>query len=169
MSKKTILIILVVVAAIAVLFYWSDGSNPIDSIFENATSTTPSSKSNETGTTKTTSQPSTKTTYPAKTQTPVTNTNPGNVTPALPRAQINFTDAGFTPISMQVKLGQTIRFMNLGGKLMWIVPDSNYPEFAQANPVSRGEYWDFTFNKAGTWRYHNKEDASKTGTISVQY
>lgn len=86
---------------------------------------------------------------------------------------ITYTDEGFSPVSVTVKQGETVTFENKSSNSFW--PASNdhpshliYPEFDPKKKIPAGESYTFTFDKIGTWGYHNHIKASQKGTIIVE-
>lgn len=56
---------------------------------------------------------------------------------------------------------------------MWVASNphpihTNYPAFDEKAPVINGSSWSFTFDKIGTWGYHNHRNPSSGGTIVVE-
>lgn len=97
--------------------------------------------------------------------------------------RVTYTDAGFSPETITIKLGDTVTFVNEGDGRMWVgadehpthteyagtsrsehCPDSSGTAFDQCEA---GESFTFTFTKAGTWGYHNHSLASHAGTVIV--
>ncbi len=91
-----------------------------------------------------------------------------------PSVAVFLNESGFEPHSLSISLGQTVRFINHhSSSTMWIVSDSHpthltYPALNEKAPVQGGGIYEFVFNKAGIWKYHNESDLSKTGTIIVK-
>lgn len=98
-------------------------------------------------------------------------------------ATITYTDDGFSPATLAMKKGETVRFKNESSGMMWVASaihptHSLYPEktstdclgssFDQCRAGGNGEVWEFTFNETGTWKYHNHIRASKTGEVVVE-
>jgi len=96
---------------------------------------------------------------------------------------ISYTDESFSPNSVTVKKGQTVRFVNNSSQDTWpasaVHPThSVYPEktegdcfgsaFDACKRLKPGESWEFTFNEVGEWRYHDHVHASKTGVVVVE-
>lgn len=98
-------------------------------------------------------------------------------------ALIEFTDDGFTPKDVTIREGQRVRFLNKStDQQTWpasaVHPThSLYPgksasdclgsEFDACRGLKGGEYFDFTFNYKGQWRFHDHLHASKTGSVTV--
>ena len=95
---------------------------------------------------------------------------------------ITFTDDGFSPADITIKQGTRVRFINASKEAFWpaigVHPTHTlYPEkektdclgssFDACQDVQPGEFFDFTFNYLGTWRYHDHLHAYQTGTITV--
>jgi plastocyanin len=95
--------------------------------------------------------------------------------PTLVKAKdisIEMTDWGFSPDYQVVTKGDKVIFKNIGKEGHW--PASNihpthqiYPEFDPKKPVPLGQNWEFTFDKVGTWKYHDHLNPQLTGTITV--
>ena len=94
---------------------------------------------------------------------------------------VSYTDGGFEPATLDVKKGETVRFTNNSQSDLWIAETpasgSMYPStgdecgqsaFDSCIPLKPQEFWEFTFDAAGTWSYKNNSDAAKTGVITVQ-
>lgn len=102
---------------------------------------------------------------------------------------ITLTDTGFSPASVTIAAGETVRFVNDSSRGMWVGSDdhpthtkydgtstrehcadgvSTNGTFDQCQSVNRGDYWDYTFERAGTFGYHNHVGASNTGTVIVR-
>lgn len=108
----------------------------------------------------------------------------------LPAAPVvTLTDAGFSPATVTVSAGQTVRFVNDSSRSMWIGADEHPTHteydgtstrehcvdgaavggaFDQCQAVPRGASWEFTFTKAGTFGFHNHTGASSVGTVIVR-
>lgn len=97
---------------------------------------------------------------------------------------VSFTEAGYEPKSITVRKGETVRFINNAtSQETWpasaVHPThSVYPEktsadclgsaFDACRGLKPGEFWDFTFNQTGEWRFHDHIHASKTGVVIVE-
>jgi plastocyanin len=96
--------------------------------------------------------------------------------------EIVFDGETFTPSELTIKKGQRIRFFN--GSTIDIWPASGvhpthtlYPEkestdclgssFDACRNLAPGDFFDFTFNYVGEWRYHDHSHAYYTGSITV--
>ncbi len=121
-------------------------------------------------------------------------------TPALPEATIEedggpaftvitLTGTGFSPSTVTVARGETVRFVNDSSRGMWVGADEHPTHteydgtstrehcangtnttgsFDQCTAVQKGDFWDYTFERSGTFGYHNHVGASNTGTVVVQ-
>jgi len=97
---------------------------------------------------------------------------------------VRYTTDGFTPSSLSVSQGETVRFINETNTRMWVATDehpthANYDgttldEHCQDgasnvfDQCGGGDTYTFTFGKSGEWSYHNHLQANDGGTITVQ-
>ena len=79
----------------------------------------------------------------------------------------------YEPKDVTIKQGETVSFVNDTDGFHW--PASNvhpthsiYSEFDPREPIGPGETWSFTFNQAGSWKYHDHLRANLVGTITVE-
>ena len=116
-------------------------------------------------------------------QTQTTNTSPVPVVvtethvKASSQVAVTFTTKGFNPISVTVSKGDTVVFNNKSNNSFWpISNDTNqsnlpsllYPGFDARQPILPGQAYSFTFDKVGTWGYHNQLKQTQTGTVIVK-
>lgn len=100
--------------------------------------------------------------------------------PAQP-AVVTFTEQGYSPSTLTVKLGTTVKFVNATNWPMWpasaVHPTHRvYPTsggctgstFDACNEIQPGKSWSFKFDYRGSWKYHDHARPSFTGTIVVQ-
>ena len=92
-------------------------------------------------------------------------------------ALVTYTENGFSPQSIKITKGSTVKFINKSEMPLWVASDphpehSDYPEFD--TPKANGgkmpglkEDFSFTFEKAGTWKFHNHTASSDMGTEEV--
>ena len=95
-----------------------------------------------------------------------------------------YTDSGFSPRSVTIDRGDTVVFTNQSSREMWVA-SAMHPThtvysgtpLSQHCPDTANDAFDqceardsfrFTFDKAGTWNYHNHLDPSNTGSVVVQ-
>lgn len=84
-----------------------------------------------------------------------------------------YTSKGFSPATLQIKAGETVRFVNnstLSLRVAAADTSLNAPnrELDQVKSVGKGGTYDFTFNAKGVVIYQNLNDKSKTGSILVK-
>jgi len=77
-----------------------------------------------------------------------------------PTATVRMTDAGYSPKVLKIKQGQTVEFVNDSKTDYWPASDphpthTDYPGFDAQKTILPGGSWDFTFNRTGTYGYHN--------------
>jgi plastocyanin len=86
---------------------------------------------------------------------------------------VTIDDNGFSPQEITVKKGTTVTFINSSSNPKW--PASNphpthtdYPEFdPKQQGIVAGQTWSFTFDKIGTWKFHDHLNPARRGTITV--
>lgn len=115
-----------------------------------------------------------------------TTTNTTTTTTTITGVIIVYTDQGFSPANINVPLGTTVTFVNQSSKNMWVAsamhpahtvysgttlsqhcPDTTNSAFDECKGDAPGASYSFTFNKEGTWKYHDHIDATKFGSITV--
>ncbi len=85
---------------------------------------------------------------------------------------VKMGEDSYAPVDFEVKKGTKVRFVNESGTLRWPASDLHpshliYPEFDSKEPVKNGDSWEFEFDKAGEWSYHDHLAPYITGTIKV--
>ena len=85
---------------------------------------------------------------------------------------IIYSDSGFAPSTVNVKVGQKVVFKNTSSKAVQVNSDphpahSLYPEL-NIGAVGAGESKSLTFSSAGERKYHNHLKASENGSIIVK-
>jgi plastocyanin len=86
---------------------------------------------------------------------------------------IIMSDDGFEPTTLNIKVGDTVKFINKSKYWHWPASDLHpthtlYPEFDPRKPVGPGEVWEFTFEKKGNWHLHDHLSPYVTGKIIVE-
>ncbi len=111
-------------------------------------------------------------TSPSANETPANNTGP-ETTVTAQVVEVDYTLAGFTPKSVTVKKGTTVRFINKTTESTDVASNphpihTDYPGFDQYKSASAGKAeYDFTLDKVGTWGYHNHLKPTDLGTVVV--
>jgi plastocyanin len=88
------------------------------------------------------------------------------------RIVVTFTDKGFSPSPVTVKVGTTVTFVNESSSGMWVASDPHpthtlLPGFDQLASAGKNGTYEYTFTKIGTWTYHNHLNPTVKGTIVV--
>lgn len=86
---------------------------------------------------------------------------------------VRYTDSGYSPDTIEVPADSTVRFTNESSNPMWTASDPHpihtaYLVFDAKQGYKKGDSYNFTFDKAGTWHFHNHLVPSDTGTIIVK-
>lgn len=84
-----------------------------------------------------------------------------------------YTDAGYSPKEITIRVGDTVEFENNSSRSVWtasyIHPTHKIlPEFDALKGYAPGETYSYLFKEFGTWQYHNHLKPSQTGTIIVR-
>lgn len=79
---------------------------------------------------------------------------------------------GFAPKPLTVSLGTKVVFMNQSSSDVWPASaphpaHTDYPEFDAKQPVKPGSSYEFTFDRIGTWKYHNHLNPTHFGSVIV--
>ena len=88
-------------------------------------------------------------------------------------ATVIYTDEGFSPEIATIERGEAVEFVNKSNRLMWVASDVHpahtiLPTFDQFGTLVFGESYQYTFDDAGDWKYHDHVNANKIGTIIVK-
>ncbi len=105
---------------------------------------------------------------------------------ATTSATVTFANGSFSPSSVTIAAGGTVRFVNESNGQMWIASNphpvhTGYDGTAEAqhcaqdyagpspfDQCSAGNNFSFTFTKVGSWGYHNHANPGIGGTVVVQ-
>ncbi len=103
--------------------------------------------------------------YSQNTQTSLTPTN------TQATSTVTYTASGFSPASLTVKAGTTVTWVNKSGSDA-TVNSAPHPIHTAYPPLNLGGFSDgstlsLTFDKPGTYGYHNHLNPSDTGEINV--
>ncbi|PIQ91741.1 MAG: hypothetical protein COV70_02095 [Parcubacteria group bacterium CG11_big_fil_rev_8_21_14_0_20_39_22] len=101
--------------------------------------------------------------------------------------EIIYDGNNFSPDSVTIGQGDTVRFVNKSNRPMWVgsdlhpthtiyggtslrehCPSTGNTAFDQCESVGEDGVYEFTFDKTGKWGYHNHVSASASGEIIVQ-
>ncbi len=78
---------------------------------------------------------------------------------------INISDSGFSQINLSIAVGTAVKFVNTGVSVHGASADDGS---WGTGSLYTGDSFSKYFRKAGTYSYHDKYDASKKATITVQ-
>lgn len=94
---------------------------------------------------------------------------------------VTYTDAGYSPSSLEIKAGDTVVFKNESSRAMWPASamhptHADYPTtggclgsaFDACQGVQPGDSWSFQLDIAGAWKYHDHLSPSHFGIITVE-
>lgn len=84
---------------------------------------------------------------------------------------VQYFNSGFSPRSLEIKKGKSVRFINNSDKAMRIFADDQtsqtYRTLNQSKTIGKGASYDFTFVDEGNWSYHNENNLSDKGVVVV--
>ena len=106
------------------------------------------------------------------TQTVTSPTEAAATSPAASQNSVSLTSSGFTPATLTVKAGSTVTWTNNSGETATVNSDP-HPTHTNYPPLNLGRFdnggtLSLTFDKPGTYGYHNHLNPSERGTIIVQ-
>jgi plastocyanin len=86
---------------------------------------------------------------------------------------ISMTDTGFEPATVTVAPGTKVTFMNNGQAAHWPASGphpthTNLPGFDAKKGLATGESYSFTFDKVGTWGFHDHLNPQLFGSVVVK-
>jgi plastocyanin len=111
--------------------------------------------------------------------TDTTNTNTTNNTPsdveteetedmtAAETTDVSIKDGAFTPATITVKKGTTVKWTNQDTQAHDVTPDTETAGFTQSPMLGQGDAYEVTFAEVGTFTYHCTPHPNMKGTIVV--
>ena len=85
---------------------------------------------------------------------------------------ITYSDTGFSPNPLNVKVGEAITFNNTSNNVVQVNsaphPAHNLYPVLNIGAINPGESKSITLTSAGTYKYHNHLNVSQNGQIVVQ-
>ena len=87
--------------------------------------------------------------------------------------EVTFNGTTFSPSTVTIKVGDTVKFTNTSTVSMWVASNSHpshtdYPGFDEGTAAVSGGGYSFKFTKTGTWSYHNHVSPNQGGQVIVQ-
>jgi plastocyanin len=92
---------------------------------------------------------------------------------ANPATQVLVTATGFQPQSVTVNVGETVTWTNQTSGNVRVASDP-HPQhtglvgFDDLSGASQGDFYSYTFEKTGTFSYHDHNNPTMNGTVVVQ-
>lgn len=87
-------------------------------------------------------------------------------------AVITYSDSGFSPATMNAKVGQKVVIKNNSSSIVQVnsAPHPTHTLYPELNigMIAASASGSTTFSKPGAYKYHNHLDASQNGTIVVE-
>lgn len=156
-DSKNIGLAAVAVLALAAFLWWSGRNSPpeqaapADSAAQQSQTPAPT--------------PAVKTPVPAKATTPAVTADGIYL--------VYYNPSGFSPRTLEIPLGKSVRFVNNSGKAMRISSSDNTdsPVFAalnQSKTVGQGGVYEYTFIYKGSYSYNNINNPADQGVVIVK-
>jgi plastocyanin len=104
---------------------------------------------------------------------PVVSVKPTSIQAVLQKkSAVSYTNEGFSPGVLTVKVGTSVVFTNNSNTSMWVASavhptHQELPGFDQLKSVSNSGTYEYVFTKVGTWKYHNHMLPDDTGVVIV--
>lgn len=99
---------------------------------------------------------------------------PNSITPSVSTDHVVlYTNTGFQPQKLTIKTGKSVRFFNNSSASMYIAGATSPNQtgisgFNQGRSVGKDGFYDFTFNKKGSFIYYNNNKRADVGLITVE-
>lgn len=86
---------------------------------------------------------------------------------------IRYTNSGFQPKNLIVPVDTMVEFLNQSDFEMWVASNVHpshdiLPTFDQFKGAAKGKSYMYTFDKKGVWPYHDHNNPSFEGVITVE-
>jgi plastocyanin len=109
---------------------------------------------------------------PEPAETEMTEDSTEQACAATSQAEVRVTSDGFEPGRVCLTVGGTVVWTNGTSSRAEVASDPHpehdgYPGFYDQGGVRRGETYNFIFERAGTWGYHDHLNPNRTGEIVV--
>ncbi|HTB49227.1 MAG TPA: cupredoxin domain-containing protein [Verrucomicrobiae bacterium] len=111
-------------------------------------------------------------------KSPDTSTNPANITTvqapaAIAPAIVSITNTGFVPATVSIKIGQAVAWTNTDSSPHSVTSDDPRPMAGIPDPdsqtaISQNNTYDYVFDKAGIYSYHDDNNLAFRATVVVK-
>lgn len=86
---------------------------------------------------------------------------------------VQYTNNGFQPKKLTVPVGTMVEFVNQSNLEMWVASNVHpsheiLPTFDQFKGAPKGKSYMYTFDKPGSWTYHDHNNPAFEGVITVE-
>ena len=87
--------------------------------------------------------------------------------------EVTRTAGGWEPATLAIARGDTVEFVNASGEDAWPASDVHpthevYPGFDAERGVPAGSSWSYTFDRAGSWSFHDHLAPEAKGVVVVR-
>lgn len=85
---------------------------------------------------------------------------------------VRYTNKGFEPATIEIPVGTMVQFINDSDDNMWVASNEHpghgiLPTFDQFGFGKKGSTYTYTFDKIGTWPFHDHINLEREGIIKV--
>lgn len=163
-TKREMIISAVAIAAIVGVWFYMQSPSLINNGGEDVKKT-----ADQATTTETTGVPTT----PSNTVIPPNTTSSAPSTEIVSFATITYTNRGFSPATVSLRLAGGARFINKSSSSLWVTAyaptkeTKTYPGLDQGKSVPSGGMFELNFGQSGVWWYQNLNNKSHIGAIIV--
>ncbi len=94
------------------------------------------------------------------------------VVPTVRKWSVAVKNSAFFPAELKIKKGDTVVWTNFDSSPAWPASAFHpthqvYPGFDALKRINTGESYSFTFDKAGSWKYHDHLNPTSAGVVEV--
>lgn len=86
---------------------------------------------------------------------------------------VRYTNTGFQPAKLTIPVGTMVEFINQSDEKMWVASNMHpsheiLATFDQFKGVGKGQSYMYTFDRKGSWPYHDHINPALEGIINVE-
>lgn len=88
---------------------------------------------------------------------------------AVAETVVEFTTDGYSPKTITVKKGTTVKWVNKSKTPMWVAsaPHPQHSDLPGFDQLTNSREYSYTFTKVSSWNYHNHAPLGLGGTVVV--
>lgn len=102
-----------------------------------------------------------------------TDIKPANNMTVPKNHEIKMMGSGFEPSELVIRKGDTVKFVNASNQAIRPAsgPHPTHTDYAEFDPkkgIEAHTFWEFKFEKSGTWKFHDHLNPAIRGTIKAE-